>query len=162
MKYVTDTEIGNIDCITLTKLCDKVNVGKALDICSRNFLRDRLVPKLHCLDRKPWFIFFGVIYSTPVHLRPESDELYTRMAVALVFEIALLLDVDYTVKAGLIVVKHIPNVERKPQQRTVHDYVKNVLDKNLDKEKVCVNVKHAIFIFHCVFDERVGVHNQLV
>ena len=53
MKYVTDTEIGNIDCITLTKLCDKVNVGKALDICSRNFLRDRLVPKLHCLDRKP-------------------------------------------------------------------------------------------------------------
>ena len=60
MKFRADTAIGDFARITLTEHRDIFVVGKALNVRSRNSLGDRLVFKLHWLNRKPWVILLGV------------------------------------------------------------------------------------------------------
>ena len=86
--------------ITLTEHRDIFVVSKALNVCSRNSLGDRLVPGLHWLDRTRWVILLGVYYSKRVHFWPKPDELDDLVAHALVFEIADLLGVRNTMTTG--------------------------------------------------------------
>ena len=83
MEFGSDTEVFNFVRIDFTEHCDVIVVIEALNVRSRNSFGDRLVPEQHRLNRKPRVIVLRIYYSKLVHLRPESDELDDRMALAL-------------------------------------------------------------------------------